>query len=80
MEGARVVAACHGAGAFQILLPATLPEYDEYAGMENATGSHKKCIKIIKLDIWTSQYFVPYCAWLQCTLHTAMEDPPQVVR
>jgi hypothetical protein len=38
----------------QILLPATLPEY---AGMENATGSHKKCIKIIKLlDIWTSQY------------------------
>jgi len=54
VEGARVAAACHGAGAFQILLPATLPEY---AGMETATGSHKKCIKIIKLlDIWTSQY------------------------
>lgn len=45
MEGARVAAACHGGGAFQILLPATLPEY---AGMENATGSHKKCIKMYK--------------------------------
>ena len=23
---------------------------------------------------------MPYCAWLQCTLHMAMEDPPQVLR
>ena len=73
MEGARVAAACHGAGAFQVLLPATLPEY---AGMNNSHGILSGMYEAAGHRITP----MPYCAWLQCTLHMAKEDPPQVLR